>query len=287
MSLPGFNRSGIFLLLTAASILLSIGPLSRTAELSLKSDAHTHILLILPLCGALAFMQPKRALRDESQPVVGYVLLSAAIVIGAIAKWGLHVAQADFSLCLSMFALVTWWIGSLIICYGSNVVREYLFQLLLLYWLVPLPDLAVDSIVAALQILSAYAARILLVVGGIPVTQDGTLLSMASLDVDVAPQCSSIRSSLMLVITTMVLAHLFLRSTWRKALLIVAAIPVAALKNGLRIFTLVEIGTRFDPQIFDSDLHHRGGIVFFAVSVAITAGLLWMLRRTERVTMAS
>ena len=263
-----------------------MGPLSSTAEVSLKSDAHTHILLILPLCAGLAFMERKPDSRGERRSVVGWVLLSAAGVIEAIAKWALPGAHPDIVLSLSMLALVTWWIGSVAACYGSRALREYLFPLLFLYWLVPLPDFAVDEMIAALQILSAYAARFLLVVGGIPVTQDGTLLSMATLDVDVAPQCSSIRSSLMLLITTMLLAHLFLRSSWRKALLILAAIPVAALKNGLRIFTLVEIGTRWDPQIFDSDLHHRGGIVFFAISVAITAGLVWMLRRTERATMA-
>jgi exosortase len=127
----------------------------------------------------------------------------------------------------------------------------------------------------------AFAARLLFFVAGVPVTQDGILLSIPGLDIEVARECSSIRSSLMLVITTMVLGHLFLGSWWRKGLLILAAVPLAVLKNGFRIFTIAELGTRVDPGFFDGNLHHRGGIIFFAISLAVMGALLWVLRRTE------
>jgi exosortase len=116
---------------------------------------------------------------------------------------------------------------------------------------------------------------------GVPATQDGIRLSIPGLNIEVARECSSIRSSLMVVVTSMVLAHLFLRSWWRKALLIVAAIPLAVAKNGLRIFTIAELGTRVDPGFLDGKLHHNGGIVFFGVAVIVVVALLRILRRTE------
>jgi len=79
----------------------------------------------------------------------------------------------------------------------------------------------------------------------------------------------------------MVLAHLFLRSLWRKALLIAAAIPLSVAKNGLRIVTIGELGTRVDPDFLNGKLHHDGGIVFFGIAVVAVGALLWMLRRTE------
>jgi exosortase/archaeosortase family protein len=85
----------------------------------------------------------------------------------------------------------------------------------------------------------------------------------------------------MLVVTTMVLAHLFLRSGWRKALLALAAIPLSVAKNGLRIFTIAELGTRIDPGFLNGKLHHNGGILFFGLSVVAVGVLLWILRRTE------
>jgi len=79
----------------------------------------------------------------------------------------------------------------------------------------------------------------------------------------------------------MVLAHLFLRSWWRKVLLVVAAIPISVAKNGLRIFTIAELGTRVDPGFLDGKLHHNGGIIFLCIGIGLVAVLLWMLRRTE------
>ena len=112
-------------------------------------------------------------------------------------------------------------------------------------------------------------------------TQDGIMLSIPGLDIEVAHECSSIRSSLMLIVTTLVLAHLFLRSWWRKVLLVAAAIPLSVAKNGLRIFTIGELGTRVDPGFLNGKLHHNGGVVFLAISVVAVVMLLWILRQTE------
>jgi len=176
---------------------------------------------------------------------------------------------------------VVWWVGSVLFCYGARAVASLLFPLCMLFWIVPMPETLLDVITHFLQLQSAFAARVLFLMTGVPVTQDGILLSIPGLDIEVARECSSIRSSLMLVITTMLLAHLFLRSWWRKVLLIVAAVPLAVLKNGFRIFTIAELGTRVDPGFFDGNLHHRGGIIFFAISLAVMAALLWVLQRTE------
>jgi len=116
---------------------------------------------------------------------------------------------------------------------------------------------------------------------GVPATQNGILLFIPGLALEVARECSSIRSSLMLIITTMVLVHLFLRSWWRKLLLVMIAIPLSVLKNALRIFTIAELATRVDPGFLDGKLHHHGGIIFFAIAVVLMVALLWILHRTE------
>src|SRR5262249_29635106 len=149
----------------------------------------------------------------------------------------------DVRLALNILALPIWWIGSTIVFFGTQTFRSLFAPLCFLFWLVPLPTVILDTVVRFLQYESAYAARFMLVVVGVPVIQDGLLLSMPRLDIEIARECSSIRSSLFLVIITMVLAVLFLRSMWRKFILILMTIPLAGFKNGLRVFTLVEIDT--------------------------------------------
>jgi len=276
------NQVLAFAFLDAVSILFWWHSLVITRGLALANDAYTHILLILPLSVALIYMDSK-ALRIDPQPSprIGAALLALALLIGCFARWGMVAAPDDVRLSLCMFALVTWWIASVLLCFGARTFQSFLFPLCFLFLMVPIPEFALSWIVEFLQQQSALAARILFRAIGVPVTQDGIMLSIPGLDIEVARECSSIRSSLMLVVTTMILAHLFLRSWWRKALLITAAIPLSVAKNGLRIATIAELGTRIDPGFLSGKLHHNGGILFFGLSVVAVGALLWVLRRTE------
>jgi len=271
--------------LLAVSGVLGWRPLMRTLELALSDEAYTHILLILPLSCALLYLERNLSGRALAPGVgSGVAWLVVALLVGGFARWGPVGISDDIRLSLSMLALVIWWIGSFIFCLGRQTFQVLLFPVCFLFWIVPLPVVVLDEVVYFLQNQSAFAARIMFIAVGVPATQDGVMLSIPNLDIEVARECSSIRSSMLLVITTMILAHLFLRSWWRKALLVAAAIPLAAIKNGLRIFTITELGTRVDPGFFDGNLHHRGGILFLAVALAMMGVLLWGLRRTETVT---
>ena len=294
------NRVPPFAFLCGMSILFWWHSLVMTLRLALANDAYTHILLILPVSAALIYLDSQhldskhhssqdskygdsKALRIDPQPSprIGAALLVLALLIGGYARWGMAATVDDVRLSLGMFALVTWWIAAVLFCFGARTFQSFLFPLCFLFLVVPIPESALNWIVEFLQQQSAVAARIMFRAVGVPVTQDGIMLSIPGLDIEVARECSSIRSSLMLVVTTMVLAHLFLRSWWRKALLVVAAIPLSVAKNGLRIFTIAELGTRVDPGFLDGKLHHNGGIVFFGIGVVAVVVLLWILRRTE------
>jgi exosortase len=286
------NRALVFACLCAVSILLWWHPLGITLGLALANDAYTHILLILPMSAALIYFDAKhfdsaqqvsKTLQIEPQPSprVGAALLVLALLIGAYARWWMVAVSGDVRLSVGMFALVTWWIASVLSCFGARSFRSFVFPLCFLFLMVPIPEFALRWIVEFLQQQSAVAARITFRAFGVPVTQDGIMLSIPGLDIEVGPECSSIRSSLILIVTTLVLAHLFLRSWWRKALLVVAAIPLSVAKNGLRIFTITELGTRVDPEFLSGKLHQNGGIIFFGVAVGVEALLLWILWRTE------
>ena len=171
-------------------------------------------------------------------------------------------------------AVVTWWIGLFVYCFGTRMFRMLVFPLCFLLWLVPLPEFAVNHIVSLLQEGSADAANRLFVIAGVPVTRDSLQLSISGLTVEVATEFSSIRSSLMLLVTSMVLAHLLLRSTWGKVLVILAAIPLSIAKNGLRMLAISMLTAYVDPGYMHGRLRHQGGIVFFLVFLAVCLILL-------------
>jgi exosortase len=271
-----------FLFLCAGFTLAAWRPLAATLALALGDDGYTYILLIVPLSAALILRAwlPLRA-AAAFQLRAGSALLAVAAAISGVALLRPPALPPDLRLSIAVFALVLSWIGAFVLCFGLSVARSLLFPLCFLCGLVPLPKSSLDAVVAILQESSAWSAHLLFALFGVPVAQDGVRLAIPGLNIFVAHECSSIRSSSMLLITTMVLAQLLLRSPWRKALLIGLAVPLSVAKNGLRIFTIAMLGTRVDVGYLTGKLHHQGGIVFFAIILFAVFALLFILRRGE------
>jgi len=270
-----------FALLCAVSLVIGRHPLASTFSLALHNDEYTHLLLILPVSASLILLgwrSQKPAAQANFR--IGPALLFAAILVSVFARW-IPAGLADVQLSVSMLALVLWWIASFVVCFGARMSRLFLFPLVFLFWMVPIPSFLFSKVVEFLQGGSALASRLMFSLIGVPVSQQGFVLSIPGLNIEVARECSSIRSSMMLLVASMVLAQVSLRSPWCKALVIAAAVPLSVAKNGLRIVTLSMLGTRVDPSFLSGRLHHQGGIVFFMISLAVLVVLLWVLRRAE------
>ena len=145
-----------------------------------------------------------------------------------ITAWDIDRLSASNGLSLSMLGLVLWWIGSVIFCLGGQFARSLAFPLCFLFLVVPLPERAVNWITESLQDQSAVGSELLFRAARVPVEREGLVLSIPTLDIEVARECSSIRSSTMLVVATLVLANLFLRSWWRQLLLAIISIPLGS-----------------------------------------------------------
>jgi exosortase len=264
------------------SLLAAWRPLFTTLRLAAENAEYTHILLILPVSLALIAAGWKST-RNLPAAKINFALFVLGIsAVTAVASFLLVGRIApDTRLSLNMLALITWWIGTFVLCFGSAASRMLAFPLCFLYCMVPAPGFVLDELINLLQNGSAFCAELLFGVAGVPVVRDQLLLSIPGLTIEVAKECSSIRSSLMLLVTTMVLAQLYLRSPIRKAAVIAIAVPLSVAKNGLRIFVLAMLGTRVNPGFLYGRLHHQGGIVFFVVSLLLIFLVLWVLERGE------
>ena len=274
----------IFAVLWVVSLLIWWQPIAATLTLALRQDAYTHILLILPISIGLIVMEWKRRKWKPSPSIpTGLALLGLAVLIGVAGlRWGrVDIFTGDVRLSLEMLAVVTWWIGSFVGCFGGRAFWGCVFPLFFLLWLIPMPEFALGRVVSFLQQGTPSFARLLLATVGVPVAQDGTKLMVPGLSLEVAQECSSVRSSMMLVVSSMVMSYLLLRSFWGRTLVILTSIPIAVAKNGLRVFTLAVLGAYVDPRILNSPLHHQGGIIFFLLSLASLFVLIWLVRWAE------
>jgi exosortase len=118
--------------------------------------------------------------------------------------------------------------------------------------------------------------------GRVPYLRRGLVFDLPGVSIQVAEECSGIRSTLALFITTALAGALFLKSNWRRLLLLIVVVPIAIVKNGLRIATLSTLAIYVNPAFLTGNLHHHGGVLFFLLALVPMALLLIFLERRER-----
>ena len=134
-----------------------------------------------------------------------------------------------------------------------------------------------------LQVGSTEATAIFFGLIGVPVAREIFVFQLPGISVEVAKQCSGIRSSLALFITSILAAHFFLQTGWKKAVLILSIFPITVLKNGIRIVALSMLAIHVDERILTQGfLHQSGGFIFYIPALGLLGMILWWLKSTEK-----
>ena len=275
-------RHALFGLLVVAVSLIVWRSLNALAIAAYDDDQYSHTLLVLPVSLALIVVKLKRTpIMPRYSGIIGTMWILLAALIWSACRFKPEL-RAPYGPSIDVLVLVICWLALVIAFYGPQALKRLLFPLLLLFLMVPIPHPAMGKIVGGLQIASTYATFLLFKVAGVPVLANGFTISLPSFDIEVAKECSGIRSSIVLVVTALIVQHFCLRSGWTKAVFALAAVPLAIAKNAVRIFTLSMLAIKVDPGFLNGRLHHEGGIVFYLLAVASLLIALRVLQTVER-----
>jgi exosortase C (VPDSG-CTERM-specific) len=251
-------------------------------RVAMGSDLHSHVVIIPLVTIYLLYTgRDELAWHSKASPIAGGVLL---LMAGAALGWVIFAAPAwsevDLvALKIMAFVGAVWGISLIIL--GVDWVRSAMFSLGFLLFMIPLPDFAVIGVERFLMVLSAHLSETLFSIGGIPVFRSGQVLELPGMVLEVAQECSGIRSSWVLFITSVLAAYLFLPTTPRRLILVAAVLPLAVLRNSVRIFVIGWLCVNYGPHMIDSWIHHRGGPVFFAASLVPLFLIGWFLRKRK------
>lgn len=278
----GFLFTAVFL----ASILANLAFFKQLVEFSIHNEFSSHIFFIPLLSLALIFRKRATIFKDVSHSVLLggtiSVIAVALLISESLVKNGLDASDALSARALTIVIL---WAGMFLFFYGTESFRKALFSMLFLVLMVPIPRTLLEVIISALQRGSADMTALLFKITGTPYYRDGLTFVLPRISIEIATQCSSIRSSLALLISCLLAGHLILKTFWRKSFFALVAVPMAMIKNAIRIVTLSLLSIHIDRRfIVSSDLHHEGGIVFFLTTLLLLWPVLWLLRRSERET---
>ena len=250
---------------------------------SLNHEASSHILLIPLVSVYLLWTERSRIFQVvRPSPVRGATLVLAAFALYLLMARQWSVQDPEQFLPGATLAIVLLWLGGFLLCYGVAAWRRARFPLLFLLLMVPLPPALLERSIYLLQQGSTEIAYLLFKAVGVPVLRQGFILAVPGVTIEVARECSGIRSSVALFITCLLAAHLFLRTTSRMFVFVLLAFPLAIIKNGIRIATLTLLSVYVDPGFLTGRLHHEGGFVFFLLALALLFPVLLLLQKSER-----
>lgn len=278
-------RTGRFrFALLAGALTLAYAPtLARLFAHAVQSDLHSYIPLIPVVAGYLFYLRRDEALSARRGSVVVAALVAmvgtATLLIAARMSSSLSVNDR---LGLLVVSYLTFLLALGFLFMGTAWIRANLFATAFLFFMVPLPDAVVYWLETWSVLASADVSAVFLQWTGTPMLREGTVFRLPGLVIRVAQECSGIRSSWILFITSVVAAHLFLRSPARRLFLVAFVLPLAIVRNAFRIVVISLLSVHIGRHMMDSFIHRRGGPIFFALSLVPFLGLLVWLRRRER-----
>lgn len=276
------SRNALSLILVIASVFVFWTPLRTLLSYAMRRDdfqydKYAHTILIPFLSMGLLYFERRRIFKHVDYSLrMGAMLLLVALTV----NWSAE------SVPVKLLALVVFWIAGFILCYGTRAFRAGAFPLLFLLLIVPIPDFLLDGVIWVVRFGSTMVCSLLFGLFSVPALRNGFELSLSSVKIEVAEQCSGIHSTLGLLIVSLLAGHLFLSSVKKRVVLVLVALPIVCVTNGLRIAGLTLLAEYVDINILHSRLHHQGGMGFFLLALIFLFGILQILRSMQKYTEA-
>jgi exosortase len=276
------KRILVFATLLLLPVLAGIVPFLELASFAWRTGEQSYILLVPGVCAALIYYNRERIFANLAIDERGTRFLALFPGIAFIALAYLLESGSESRLASTAFGLILFWSAAFYICFGREALRRSMFELGMLIWIVPIPQHGIDVITVTLQKASTELVDVMFRMTGVPVLRNGFFFYLPGQAIEVAKECSGIRSTLSLLFLTLILAHESLNGTWRRIVLVLSALPIVVIKNGIRIVSLTLLAIYVDPSFLTGPLHHEGGIVFFLIGLAILIPIIAVLRRGDK-----
>lgn len=275
-------RLACFVAYCAAVALLHARVLVGLYEYSRQNASASHVILI-PLVTLVLVYQRKEEIFSKVgwdwRSAIPFLAAGAALSVAGFALRA--AARPEDQLAPWVAAVVAYWIAGFLIVFGRSAARIAVFPLFFLIFTVPLPSVVLDGLTRVLKIGSTQAVAALFALTGTPVARDGFVFNLPTVSIEIADECSGIRSTIALVLTGLLAGYQFLSRGWTKVALALAIIPATVIKNGIRIVTLTLLSIHVDPGYLTGQLHREGGIAFFLLALGLLAIVLSVLRAAE------
>ena len=233
-----------------------------------------HGLLLAPLALWFAW---KQGLADDATPnrLVGGLILLFGVAFRYLADLAAELFVMRGSILVSLLGLVVWY-------FGFRQALRWWLPFTLLGLSIPLPELILSRVALPLQFTASQIGASLLAWREIPVLLTGNVIKIPGHELFVAEACSGLRSLTALLSLSVLLGALTLNHAISRVFLLAAAVPIAILLNGVRVFLTGFLVYFVDPKLGEGFMHITEGWLIFVVAFLLLGGVAWAFGRGER-----
>jgi exosortase len=234
----------------------------------------SHGLLLAPVAVWLAW---RSGLSSEAAP---QPLLGAAVLLFAVAlRYASGLAAELFTMRVS---IVIAFAGLTIYFAGTRQLRRWWLPFLLFSLAIPLPELITQTLALPLQFKASQLGAALMRMRHVPVMLTGNVIHLPGHDLFVTEACSGLRSITALLSTAVLAGALLLQRPGVRLALVLVAVPVAVLVNGIRVFLTGFLVFFVSPAFGNGFMHMTEGWLLFLVSLGAIALFAWLGMVGER-----
>jgi len=200
----------------------------------------------------------------------GFALLGVGVALNLMGKLSALFIIQQYSVVLAFYGLV-------LALVGTTVFRRIWVPMLILLFMVPLPEFVLQGLSAKLQLVSSQIGVWVIRLFGISVFLEGNVIDLGVYKLQVAEACDGLRYLFPLMTLGFMMACFYRAPTWKRLLVFVSSIPITILMNSFRIGVIGVTVEHWGIGMAEGFLHEfQGWAVFmlsFALMLALIAGL--------------
>ncbi len=245
-----------------------------------ESYSHAYLLPFVALY--LAYLRVPRIKAVGIRPCwIGVVLVVLGLGLGLLGELGTLYSVMQYAFLITIY-------GLLLAVLGWPAFRQLSGVLLLLLFLVPLPNFLYNNFSAWLQLMSSQLGVGIIRLFGIGVFLEGNVIDLGPYKLEVAEACSGLRYLFPLMSLGFIAAYIFRGSWWQKAVLFLSTMPISILMNSFRIGIIGVLVEYWGKTMAEGFLHDfEGWIVFMGCAVLLLVEMWVFVRlRRERLSLA-
>jgi exosortase len=210
----------------------------------------------------------------RAQRRLGLGILLTAVLFRYVSSLAAELFTMRASMVLAMAGLIVY-------AYGARQVIRWWLPFTLIVLSIPLPSVVLGSLALPLQFKATQMGAALLEWRQVPLLLSGNVLQLPGRTLFVTEACSGLRSLTALLALGVLISGIWLQLPVLRVLLILLAIPIAVLLNGVRVFLTGFLVHFVDPRLGDGFMHMTEGWVMFVIAFAILGALAWLLIQAE------